>query len=354
MAAVSNREAPLAELAGGVLTPTARFYVRSHFAIPELDPSRWRLRVSGLVRRSLSLALSDILRMPSKALTVTLECAGNGRSFMQPRVAGEQWGYGAVSTAEWVGVPLTAALARAGMESSAAAIIFKGADGFERGLTLAEARDSEVLLVYAMNGEPLPFEHGFPVRLVVAGWYAVASVKWLTEIVVSDRPFQGHFQTEKYVYEWERDGRPQTEPVRRQRVRALITEPALGARLAAGEVPIRGYAWSGEAPIARVEVSLGAGRWLPARLLGPADRYAWHPWELIARLHRPGAVTVRARAIDEAGNRQPEQVEWNRQGYGNNAIQEVAFRVGESAPTPRGRSRPPAPLAAGARLPAPG
>jgi DMSO/TMAO reductase YedYZ molybdopterin-dependent catalytic subunit len=347
MAAVINRETPLPELAGEVSMPTAHFYVRNHFAIPPLDLSRWRLRVDGLVRRPLTLTLADLRAMPSETRTVTLECAGNGRSFMQPPVAGEQWGYGAVSTAEWVGVPLAEALARSGMDSNAAAIVFKGADGFERGLTLAEASESEVLLVYAMNGEPLPPEHGFPVRLVVAGWYAVASVKWLTEIVASDRPFQGHFQTEKYVYEWERDGRLEAEPVRLQRVRALITEPAFGARLAAGDVPIRGYAWSGEAPIDRVEVSVEGGPWLPARLLGASDRYAWRPWELIARLGS-GVVTVRARATDQAGNTQPEQVEWNRQGYGNNAFQEVSFRVGESVRTARGRSRPPAPLAAGA------
>jgi len=272
--------------------------------------------------------------MPSEVRTVTLECAGNGRALLQPRVGGEQWGLGAVGTAEWVGVPLLALLQRAGLGPAAQAIVFKGADGFERGLTLAEARESGALVVYAMNGEPLPRQHGRPLRLVVGGWYAVASVKWLADIEVTDHPFKGHFQTEKYVYQWEREGGLVCEPVRYQRVRALISEPAADAAVAPGDVPLRGYAWSGEAPIRRVEVSVDGGRWRAARLLGTPDRHRWRRWELIARLGGPSRrVGVRARAIDEAGNVQPDQVEWNRLGYGNNAIQEVALRI---IPAPSG------------------
>jgi DMSO/TMAO reductase YedYZ molybdopterin-dependent catalytic subunit len=201
MEAVVNRETPLAELVGGVAMPTAHFYIRNHFPTPARDPARWRLRVGGLVRRQLSLTLQELLRMPSEVRAVTLECAGNGRALLQPRVGGEQWGLGAVSTAEWAGVPLFAVLHRAGLDSAAQAMVFKGADGFERGLTLADARESEALVVYAMNGELLPRQHGRPLRLIVGGWYAVASVKWLIEIEVTDRPFNGHFQTEKYVYQ---------------------------------------------------------------------------------------------------------------------------------------------------------
>jgi DMSO/TMAO reductase YedYZ molybdopterin-dependent catalytic subunit len=348
MEALVNHETPLAKLVGGVAMPTALFYIRNHFPIPARDPARWRLHVGGLVRRQLSLTLQELLRMPSEVRAVTLECAGNGRALLQPRVGGEQWGLGAVSTAEWAGVPLLAVLNHAGVNSAAKAIVFKGADGFERGLTLAEARESEALVAYAMNGELLPREHGRPLRLIVGGWYAVASVKWLTEIEVTDQPFNGHFQTEKYVYQWERDGDLVSEPVRHQRVRALISEPAPDAVVAPGEVPLRGYAWSGEAPIKRVDVSVDDGCWQPARLLGAPDRYCWRRWELIARLGPSRRVTVRARAIDEAGNTQPEQVEWNRLGYGNNAIQEVALRISRSVPTPTGRSRPPALPAVGA------
>ena len=231
--------------------------------------------VGRLVRQRLSLTLKELLRMPSEIRTVTLECAGNGRALLQPRVGGEQWGLGAVSTAEWAGVPLLAVLEHAGMVSAAEAVLFRGADGFEPGLTLAEARASEALVAYAMNGEPLPRQHGRPLRLIVGGWYAVASVKWLADIEVTDHPFEGQFQTEKYVYQWEREGGLVSEPVRHQRVRALISEPAPDAVVAPGDVPIRGYAWSGEAPIARVEVSIDSERWQPARLIGAPDRYSW-------------------------------------------------------------------------------
>jgi DMSO/TMAO reductase YedYZ molybdopterin-dependent catalytic subunit len=324
---VVNWETPLADLFGGVAMPNERFYVRNHFPTPAENPARWRLRVGGLVRRQLSLTLAELLRMPSAVRTVTLECAGNGRALLKPPVGGEQWGLGAVSTAEWAGVPLAAILDRAGLDPAAQTVVFKGSDGFDRALTLAEARESEALVAYAMNGESLPRQHGRPVRLVVGGWYAVASVKWLAEIEVTDHPFEGHFQTEKYVYQWEREGGLVSEPVRHQRVRALISEPAPDAVVGSGDVPLRGYAWSGEAPVARVEVSVDGGRWQTARLLDPPDRYRWRRWELILPPGAPGAARVRARATDEAGNTQPDQVEWNRLGYGNNAIQEVTFRL---------------------------
>jgi DMSO/TMAO reductase YedYZ molybdopterin-dependent catalytic subunit len=185
---------------------------------------------------------------------------------------GEKWGHGAVSTAEWTGVPLGEILDRAGVRSEAREVLFRGADGgtvdgraepmrFERSLGLDDARDSDVLLAYAMNGEPLPVEHGFPLRLIVPRWYAVASVKWLSEIELIDRAFTGHYQGDKYRYEWEREGRVVSEPVTLQRVRALITEPSPQADVPAGELAIRGVAWSGAAPIARVEVSVNGGDW---------------------------------------------------------------------------------------------
>jgi DMSO/TMAO reductase YedYZ molybdopterin-dependent catalytic subunit len=229
-----NCETPLSELAGGVVMPTARFYVRNNFPIPSLDGSGFRLRVTGLVERPLTLSLRELHNMRSHAEVVTLECAGNGRTQFDPPVPGERWQYGAVSTAEWSGVPLNDILDRAGVRSSAREIRFRGADSgevdnargrirFERSLTVDQARDSDAILAYAMNGEPLPLQHGFPLRLVVPGWYGVASVKWLTEIEASDRPFEGHYQTEKYVYYRNRDGIETREPVTLQRVRALIS-----------------------------------------------------------------------------------------------------------------------------------
>src|SRR5207249_3828622 len=299
-------------LSGGVVMPDAHFYVRNHFQIPMLDPSTWRLGVGGLVDRPLNLTLRDLSNMRSETRVVTLECAGNGRALLQPQVAGEKWHLGAVSTAEWTGVPLVEVLDRAGIRPEAHEVLFRGADAgivhgrtetirFERSLTLDDARASEALLAYAMNGEPLPIQHGYPLRVIVPGWYGVAAVKWLTEIEVLAEAFSGYFQTSKYFYEWERNGQMVREPVTLQRVRALITEPGPDVEIALGEVVIRGVAWSGAATIARVEISVGGGAWQEARLVGQRNRHSWQWWELMTRLNDRGATTIRARATDLAG-----------------------------------------------------
>jgi len=325
-----NCEAPLAALSSGA-TPTSQFYVRNHFPVPALDASTWQLAVSGLVRRPLRLGLGELRGMRASRLLATVECAGNGRALLSPPVQGEPWGLGAVSTAEWEGVPLVEVLERAGLDPAARELLFRGADRgaipgargpvrFERSLTPEAARTSDALLAYAMNGEPLPPLHGYPLRLVVPGWYGVASVKWLTEIVALDRPFAGPFQTERYHYEWSRAGGVVREPVTLQRVRAIITEPAHAAQRARGPLVVRGLAWSGAAPITRVEVSICGGTWLRARLSAERHRHAWRAWELRARIDRPGRIWLRARATDRAGRTQPERPEWNRLGYGGNAI----------------------------------
>ena len=335
-----NCETSIPALLGGVVMPNAHFYVRNHFQIPNLGLDAHHLSVGGLVDRPLSLTLADLRSMRSETLVVTLECAGNGRSLFEPAIEGERWELGAVSTAEWTGVPLTEVLDRAGVRAGAREVLFTGADGeivegggdpirFERSLELDQARDAEVLLAYAMNGETLPPQHGYPLRVIVPGWYAVASVKWLTDIELIDRPFEGHYQVERYWYEWEREGGLVREPVTLQHVRALITEPAPNQEAARGDLTIRGVAWSGAAPIARVEVSVGGGSWQEARLVSERKRHSWQWWELITRLEadEPGATTVRARAFDLAGRSQPERAEWNRLGYGNNGIHEVPVQV---------------------------
>ncbi len=333
-----NGETSIPDLLGGVVMPNAHFYVRNHFQIPKLDSQTFRLTVGGLVERPLSLSLHDLHNMRSQTLVVTLECAGNGRTLFQPPIEGEKWNLGAVSTAEWTGVPLVEVLDRAGVRGSTREVLFRGADGgqladlsepirFERSLQLDQARDSDLLLAYAMNGEPLPLQHGYPLRLVVPSWYAVASVKWLTEIQVIDRSFVGYYQTDKYWYEWERGGQSVREPVTLQQVRALITEPAAAPETPRGELAIRGVAWSGAAPIARVEVSVGGGSWQEARLVSERKRHSWQWWELVTYIDEPGMVTLRARATDLAGRTQPEHAEWNRLGYGNNAIHEVQVQI---------------------------
>ena len=243
-----------------------------------------------------------------------------------------------MSTAEWTGVPLVEVLDRVGVKPGSLEVVFRGADSgtldansepirFERSLGMEDARGSEALLAYAMNGEPLPIQHGYPLRLIVPSWYAVASVKWLTQIDVNGEPFRGHYQTDTYFFEWQRGGRIVREPVSLQRVRSLITEPEPDTEIEAGEMPIRGVAWSGAAPIARVEVSIGGGLWQDAHLTGERKRHSWQGWEFLARLEQGDSTAISARATDMAGRTQPDLPEWNRLGYGNNAIQTIRVNV---------------------------
>jgi DMSO/TMAO reductase YedYZ molybdopterin-dependent catalytic subunit/rhodanese-related sulfurtransferase len=333
-----NCETSIPALIGGVVMPNARFYVRNHFATPRLDPLSWRLEVNGLVDRPLRLSLRDLHNMRSETLVATLECAGNGRSAFDPPAEGEQWQLGAVSTAEWTGVPLAEILHRAGLTPQAAEIVFRGADRgnagepadpirFERSLPVTDAAHPGSLLAYAMNGEPLPLEHGYPLRLIVPGWYAVASVKWLTQIEAIGSPFTGFFQTKRYVYETERNGTLAREPVRLQHVRSVITQPSAGQQVTAGDLVVRGVAWSGAAPIDTVEVSIGSGAWHHARLIGQPHRHSWQWWELLTRIDSPGETTLRARATDLAGRTQPDRPRWNRLGYGANAVHNVPLLI---------------------------
>ena len=324
-----NAETPLPALTG-TLVPSGRHYIRNHFRIPRLDAATWRLRVGGLAGRTLSLGLADLRSMASHTAVVTLECAGNGRSGLDPSVPGEQWGLGAAGTAQWTGVPLTEVLERAAPRASAREVVFRAADRgrvegrdgqvrFERSLDLGRLRSAGALLAYAMNGEPLPIRHGFPLRLIVPGWYGVASVKWLTEIELTGRAFDGHFQVDRYHI----DG----EPLRLQAVRSVITEPRSGETVAPGNVIVRGLAWSGAAPIVRVEVSTDGLPWRPATLTADRHPHRWQSWQLPVRLERPGRVIIRARATDAAGRTQPDQPYWNPLGYAANPVHQVQIIV---------------------------
>jgi DMSO/TMAO reductase YedYZ molybdopterin-dependent catalytic subunit len=328
-----NCEVP-PELLDAEVTPTTRFFRRNHFGIPLLDAPGWRLKIGGLVRRPMSLGLDELKRFGSVSTVTLLECAGNGRSSYVPAVQGEQWGLGAVGNAKWTGVRLADVLDAAGVQRGAAEVVFRGADqgivsgsaatiAFERSLSVADARYRGALLAFAMNDEPLPACHGYPVRLVVPGKYAVASVKWLTDITVTSTKFDGFFQAEHYVFEWSRGGAVVRQPVADPAVRALITAPSTGDQLPHAAFRVRGVAWSGPAPVTLVEVSVAGGRWQPATLADQPGQHGWQRWELPARPASPGRVTIRARATDSAGRTQQADPEWNRLGYGGNFIHEV-------------------------------
>jgi DMSO/TMAO reductase YedYZ molybdopterin-dependent catalytic subunit len=331
-----NAETPL-EALGESPTPTALFYVRNHFDVPRIDARRYRLRVAGRVAKRLELSLSDVQSLPRRTAAVTLECAGNGRVLMEPTPGGTPWRWGAVSTARFGGTPLAAILAEAGVEPDAAEILCVGADGgevepgrriaFERSLPLNVARRDDVLLAWEMNGEPLTAEHGHPLRLVVPGWYGVASVKWLVEVSALPSPFDGHYQQEKYVHRGE-PGVPDGSPVRDMRARAVIARPADGNEIGREPIHVCGTAWSGAARVTTVEVSGDGGRtWSPARLGESDGPFAARAWRFEWTPPGAGEHTLVARASDAAGHVQPLEPVWNAQGYGNNVTQRVRVRV---------------------------
>ena len=312
-----------------LITPNAAHYVRDHFPIPHAPAE---LAVDGAVDKPRRFTMVELRAMSQRTLAVTLECAGNGRAFLEPPAPGEQWRLGAVSTAEWTGVALRHVLAAVSPRASAVEVLFVGADhgtpkdlgrdiSFERSLPIADALRGDVLVAFEMNGEPLPSEHGAPLRLVVPGWYGVASVKWLTRISLIERAFEGFFQKERYVV-----GR---EPVRRILPRAVITEPADGARVPRAPMVVRGRAWSGHAPVDLVEVSSDGGySWHPADL-GPANsRYAWREWTTTVEPGVRTDISILAYAVDTDGEQQPIAQNRNALGYMNNAAQPIRVHVG--------------------------
>lgn len=322
-----NAETPL-ERQTGVITPTSRHYVRDHFPIPDVTG---RLSIDGAVRTPLQLDLDDIRALPSRSLVVTLECAGNGRAFLDPPVAGEQWRTGAVSTAEWTGVSVRAVLEMAEPLATAVEVLFIGADvgtppdvgtriAFERSLPIADAMRDDVLLAYAMNGDDIPPEHGAPLRVIVPGWYGMASVKWLARLRLIERAFDGFFQTKRYVIG--------DRPLREIAARALIASPRDGDRIAARPFVMRGYAWSGRGDLARVEVSVDGGRtWRDAMLGEALSTYAWRPWHAAVAPHETGQLVLLARAVTADGKPQPLEEIRNALGYANNAVRPVRVVV---------------------------
>jgi DMSO/TMAO reductase YedYZ molybdopterin-dependent catalytic subunit len=324
----------------GVITPNPAFYVRDHFAVPKIDPAAWRLTLDGEVRRPLTLTYDQLQALPSRTLLVTLECAGNGRRALHPPAEGEPFGYGVASTAEWTGVPLRTVMDAADLRPSACEVLFVGADSgpnpevggasmaFERSLPVDRALHPDTLLAYAMNGEELPVAHGFPLRVLVPGWYGMAAVKWLVRISALASPFNGFFQRDRYVMVHPDREETTATPLTTIPPRSLLVSPRDGARLPRGMHCLRGLAWSGEAPVERVEVSVDDGQtWRVTDWTSERARYAWRTWDHCWEATRAGLATLRSRTCDAAGRTQPVSATWNRLGYANNAIQVVRVTV---------------------------
>ncbi|MBI1788049.1 MAG: sulfite oxidase [Acidobacteria bacterium] len=326
------------------ITPIERFFVRSHMYTPKVDLSRWQLRVEGEVATPLTLTMEDLRKLPQAELAGVLECAGNGRSFYRPTVAGLQWEHGSVGNGRWKGVRLADVLKRAGIRASGKHVLLDGADvpmgtmpDFVRTIPAQKALHADTLLAFDMNGEPLPVAHGFPLRAIVPGWAGDSWTKWITHVRVLDKEHDGFFMKTAYRY-------PVTSvapgssvdqalmtPVESLRPKSVIGGPLEGSRVGADGKPVRiwGVAWSGEAPVAKVEVSTDSGRtWLTATLGQDRDKYAWRSWEHFWTPPRPAHYVLMARATDARGETQPFAQDWNPSGYLWNVVPQVRVEGG--------------------------
>jgi sulfane dehydrogenase subunit SoxC len=339
--ALRNSGMPLEALRWPI-TPPGLHYLLIHYDIPAVDADAWRLTVDGCAERPLTLSLADLRGRETVGVPVTMECAGNGRARMEPRPISQPWLTEAVGTAVWTGTPLAGLLREAAPAERAVEVLFTGLDHgveggvpqhYQRSLPLAEALESEAILAWAIGDLPLPPQHGFPLRLVVPGWYGMTNVKWLQRITLLDAPFDGYQQSRGYRFRQDEDD--PGEPVTRMRPRSLMLPPGvpdfLTRRrfLAAGPCTLSGRAWSGHGAITGVEVSADGGRtWADAALGDAPGPHAWRAWSY-AWTAAPGEHELCSRATDATGRTQPLDAPWNLGGYANNAVQRVAVTVTE-------------------------
>ena len=323
------------------ITPNDLFYVRHHAYAARVNASEWKLVVDGEVNQPLTLTLDELKKMPKATVTVTLECAGNGRAFFDPPMPGIQWEKGAVGTARFSGVRLADVLKKAGVKPAGKYVALNGADkpvgkqpDFIRNLPLAKAVHPDTILAYEMNGEPLPQLHGFPLRAVAPGWEGAYAVKWLTHVQVIDKEHEGFFVKTAYRFPNKQVAPgaavpPENmEPLTGLVVKSFINAPAEGASFKPGKVKLSGFAWAGESFIAKVEVSKDNGSsWVLAKLGKERERYAWQSFEYEFTITKPGSYLLMARATDDKGNVQPVAPHWNPSGYLWNVIDKVRVNV---------------------------
>jgi DMSO/TMAO reductase YedYZ molybdopterin-dependent catalytic subunit len=331
-----NAETP-AEFLKSWITPNAVFFDRNQGAIPphRISLRRWRLVVEGEVEEPVILHFDQIRRMPKTIAADTLECSGNGRSLLPQKTPGNPWTIGGVGNAVWGGVWLRDVLQKAGLTSVACHVSFEGFDTplgssgvkFIRSIPLEKALSS-TLLAYEMNGEALPLKHGYPLRALALGWTGANCVKWLSRIVVTDRPYEGFFMDNVYrVFQKGQD--PKTgKVIKGIKLKSIITQPQPGETLAGGTIVILGAAYAGEADVERVEVSTDGGvTWRLADFIGPHEPYAWRQWQSVWEVGEAGTYTLMSRAVDDRGRQQPMQAEINMLGYCNNGVREHTVRV---------------------------
>ncbi|MGD0586057.1 MAG: molybdopterin-dependent oxidoreductase [Oryzomonas sp.] len=323
-----------------LITPNDALFVRWHLAnIPtSVDLGTWRLAVHGNIEKELSLSLDDLKKFEKMSYTAVIQCAGNGRSFFEPPVFGGQWQNGAMGNVTWGGVRLRDVLKSAGIKAGSLEVVFKGLDrpplptvpGFAKSLALDKALEDEIMVAYEMNDQELPLLNGFPVRLVVPGWYATYWVKSLSDIEVTAQPFEGFWKKSAYRIPDNACGcvepgsvPAKTTPINRMTTRSLLIDPQDGSRLKAGQpVELMGIAFSGGYSIKEVLVSVNGGRdWRPARLGKDMGRHSWIQWFFPIMPEKPGSYEVMARAVNSIGESQPLDSLWNPAGYLWNKIE---------------------------------
>ena len=324
------------------ITPTRLFFIRSHFGAPAVSLiDQWTLAIDGGVKQKQAFTLDDLSKFKQVTIPAVLQCSGNGRAYYSPTVPGVGWLKGAVGNAEWKGVRLAELLDRAGVEPGMAHVHLHTADGppmpktpaYLRSIPLDRARLESTLVATRMSGEPLPTEHGGPIRLVVPGWSGNHWIKWLRTAVVSKDEAPGPFQQSSYKIPI-RPTPPEVvlkpsdlKSVTVMNVKSLIARPMAGMIVRPGRIEARGVAWTGgEATVTRVEIAVG-GVWHDAILEGPARPYTWRRWRFAFKTDGPGAIVLRARATDSTGDVQPEISPWNKSGYLWNGYDQVAFEV---------------------------
>ena len=328
------------------LTPTELFYVRSHSPAPKLSAKSYRLQIGGAVRNPFSLTYQQLREMPGVTRLALLECAGNSRVFLVPQVPGAQWELGAAGNAEWTGIPLSALLERAGLEHDACEIVLEGPDrvrpsekpipaapvAYARSLPRAKALQPEVLIAYQMNGHDLTEDHGYPVRAIVPGHYAMASVKWLTRIYAVKEPFKGYWQTSDYAY-WDYvEGHPVRRPLGEMRVKSEIFRPAPYETVAPNQAyTVFGAAWAGETEVIEVLVSTDGGQtWAEAGFIDPVHRYAWRRWRFNwVTPKEPGQCKLLSRAKAANGDFQPDKHDENYASYVIDHVLPIEITVGK-------------------------
>ncbi|PLT33422.1 sulfite oxidase [Bacillus sp. V5-8f] len=330
-----NQESPV-HFINATTYPHDYFYRRNHFPYPELISTS--LTIAGLVEKPTSISLEQIRSLPSNRLKVVLECAGDKRNLFEPKVYGEQWEKGAISQGYWRGVPLGVLLEYTGLITGAKEVVFeahdygkrKGLDQiipFARSLPLEKALHTDTLVAYEYNDKPIPFKHGFPFRLIVPQWYAMASVKWVKSITVIDKQFTGPFQAIDYVYYPKKEEDTGKFPVTSLNVNSTIQQPLNMEILNTGKHLIRGIALTGQGRIRKVEISFNRGKtWTPA-IVESGEQYAWVRWKYLWEVQEKGEYTISSRATDTSGRTQPVTSYWNRKGYGYNAVDMIKMKV---------------------------